>query len=355
MAQARHNASRRNRSARPPAWASYSDAELLELRLCDLAPDLRIEGSRLEERIDQLGRDLERCGINLRPHFWFSDDWFTPDGIAGIAIPFYMGHPRLARLEEAQMFEVEGGTPEWCMRILRHETGHALDNAYKLRRFRRRQQLFGRSSQPYPESYSPRPYSRDFVLHLDSWYAQSHPDEDFAETFAVWLTPRSGWRKGYAGWPALKKLEYVDELMFEMVAGRKPLVAARREVSPLRHLKKTLGDHYAEKRKRYAIGYPDFLDADLRRLFSDAPEYRGRSSAASFLRRVRKEVRQRVARCTGAYQYAIDQVLEDIVVRCRVLKLRLTGGEEETMLDFAILLAVHTMSALQSHHQRVAL
>ena len=26
-------------------------------------------------------------------------------------------------------------------------------------------------------------------MHLDPWYAQSHPDEDFAETFAVWLTP----------------------------------------------------------------------------------------------------------------------------------------------------------------------
>ncbi|HZR85076.1 MAG TPA: putative zinc-binding metallopeptidase [Candidatus Binatia bacterium] len=355
MAVGRDAQVRRGRRAREPAWATLPDEKLLEYRLCDLADDLRIEGSRLEERLDQLARDLDRCGIAMRPHFWLSDDWFTPDGVPGIAIPFYMAHPRLARLEEAQMFEVEGGSPEWCMRILRHETGHAIDNAYRLRRFRRRQQIFGRSSLPYPESYSPRPYSREFVLHLESWYAQSHPDEDFAETFAVWLTPRSSWRREYAGWPALKKLEYVDELMFEKVAGRRPLVTTRREVEPLSRLRKTLGAHYAEKRKRYAVDYPDFRDGDLRRLFSDAPEYRDRPSAAGFLRRVRREVRQRVARCTGAYQYAIDDVLEDIVVRCRALRLRLTAPEEQTKIDFAILLAVHTMSALQNRYPRVAL
>ena len=347
--------SRRPRRPREPAWADWDDRHLLDLRFCDLAEDLRIEGSRLEERIEQLGRDLDRCGIDLRPHFWLSDDWFTPDGIAGMAIPFYMAHPRLTRLEESQMLEVEGGTPEWCMKILRHETGHVIDNAYKLRRFRRRQQLFGPSSQTYPESYAPHPHSRDHVLHLESWYAQSHPDEDFAETFAVWLTPRSAWRRGYAGWPALRKLEYVDELMFEQVAGCRPLVTSRREIDPLRRLRRTLGEHYREKRKRYAVGGPDLRDTDLRRLFSDAPEVRDCPTAASFLRRVRREVRERVAHVTGAHQYAIDQVLEDIMRRCRALRLRLVGGEERTKIDFAIMLAVHTMSALQSKPPRYSL
>ena len=85
------------------------------------------------------------------------------------------------------------------MKILRHEAGHAIDNAYKLRQRRRRQQMFGPSYMQYPEYYTPKPYSKSFVLHLDSWYAQSHPDEDFAETFAVWLTPESDWRARYAG------------------------------------------------------------------------------------------------------------------------------------------------------------
>ena len=122
-----------------------------------------------------------------------------------IAIPFYLAHPRLEKLEEAQMLEVEGGEHEWCMRILRHEAGHAIDNAFRLRRRRQRQHTFGSPSQPYPEFYTPKPYSKSFVLHLDSWYAQSHPDEDFAETFAVWLTPNSEWRQRYAGWRALRK------------------------------------------------------------------------------------------------------------------------------------------------------
>jgi hypothetical protein len=353
-------ASRAEAAARParrrpqPAWARWSDARLLRLRLSALAPHLRLAGTPLERRIDQLYRELEQRGLVFRPHFWLSDEWCTPDGVPGCAIPFYLAHPRLARLEEAQMLEVEGGTHEWCMRILRHEVGHAIDNAYHLRRRRRRRELFGSSSQPYPDHYSPRPYSRSFVLHLDHWYAQSHPDEDFAETFAVWLNPRSSWQKRYATWPALRKLEYMDELMHQL-AGATPLVTSRRVVDPLDRLQKTLREHYEEKRRRYVRGDTDFYDRDLRRLFSDAPEFRDRPRAATFVRRIRKNVRRRVARWTGAYQYAIDRVLADIVDRCRELHLRLTGPEGRTRVDFTILLAVHTMNYLHSGRHRVAL
>ena len=117
------------------------------------------------------------------------------------------------------MLEVEGGTAEWCMRILRHETGHAIENAFQLRRLRQRQKLFGKSSKPYPEWYTPKPYSKSYVVHLDMWYAQSHPDEDFAETFAVWLDPDSNWKERYVGWPAFRKLRCVDELIKKYVKG----------------------------------------------------------------------------------------------------------------------------------------
>jgi hypothetical protein len=206
---------------RPPIWAKWPDDKLLDLRMSEL--NLSIEGGALEKRIADLYEELAARGIQFRPHFWLSDEWFTPDGVPGIAIPFYLAHPRLARLEREQMLEVEGGTPSWCMRILRHEVGHAIDNAYLLRRRRRRQAMFGSSSIEYPEFYTPKPYSRSFVLHIDNWYAQSHPDEDFAETFAVWLNPRSEWRRRYQDWPALKKLEYMDELMRE-IAIQPPLV-----------------------------------------------------------------------------------------------------------------------------------
>jgi hypothetical protein len=114
--------------------------------------------------------------------------------------------------------EVEGGNRPWLMRILRHEAGHALDTAYRLRRRRRWRDVFGPASLPYPERYRARPGSRRYVHHLGGWYAQAHPTEDFAETFAVWLAPRSGWRRQYAGWPALGKIEMVDELMSEVRA-----------------------------------------------------------------------------------------------------------------------------------------
>ena len=350
-------ASLRHGPTRPrgqPAWATLPDEKLLDVRLCDLAPDLRIEGSPLQERIDRLYGELKERDLRFRPHFWLADEWYTPDGVPGVAIPFYLAHPRLARLEESQMLEVEGGTPEWCMQILRHEAGHAIDNAFRLRLRRRRRQLFGRSSQPYPEYYTPRPYSRSFVLHLDSWYAQSHPDEDFAETFAVWLNPESAWRTRYADWPALKKLEYVDELMGQLAA-RRPPVGSRQRVDPLGRLRKTLREHYTAKRRHYGVEYPNFYDRDLRRLFSDAPHFRGQVPAAQFLRGVRKDVRRRVARWTGAYQYTIDRVLKDIVTRCRELKLHLTAPPEQTKLDFAVLLAVHTMNYLHGGRHRVAL
>ena len=320
--------------------------------MCDLG--VTLEGSALETRLRELDAELDERGFRFRPHYWLSDDWFTPDDVPGVAIPFYLAHPRLMQLEQAQLLEVEGRTRAACMRILRHELGHAVDNAYRLRRRRRRRQLFGKSSIPYPDHYTPKPYSKRFVLHLDSWYAQSHPDEDFAETFAVWLNPRSVWMKRYADWPARKKLEYVDGLM-RTVAPARPLVASRRVVDPLGRLRKTLREHYERKRRHYGVHYPDFYDRDLRRLFSDAPEFAKNSRASRFLNRIRAGVRRNVARWTSTSQYTIDQVLGDMVARCDALNLRLTAPEEQAKLDFTVLLTVQTMNYLHSGRHRLAL
>lgn len=331
-------------------WASLSDDELLDLRLCDL--DLRIEGTELERNIAQLYAELDACGLRFRPYFWLSNEWFTPDDVPGIAVPFYLAHPRLAQLELKQMLEVEGGTAEWCMRILRHETGHAIDNAYRLRRRRRRQNLFGPSTQAYPEFYTPRPYSKSFVVHLEPSYAQSHPDEDFAETFAVWMTPGSEWAKRYAGWPALKKLEYVGEVMRD-IGHREPVLTTRRRVEPVSSMRRSLRGHYRQRQEYYGVDEPQVYDRVLRRLFSDAPEFRHNLSAARYLSRTRKEVRRRVAQWTGLYQYTINQVLDAIIDRCRELRLRLTRSEEETNLDFSIVLTMQTMNYLHSGRHRV--
>src|ERR1051325_307282 len=175
-----------------------TDEQLLDARFCDLP--LRIEGTPLESRIARLYGEFAAHELAFRPHVWLSEEWFTPDGVSGFAIPFYLAHPRLGKLEQKQMLEVEGGTEKDCLRIMRHEAGHAIDNAYNLHRKKRYRELFGSFNRPYPDWYRPKPNSRDYVLHLPAWYAQAHPAEDFAETFAVWMRPKARWRKRYAGW-----------------------------------------------------------------------------------------------------------------------------------------------------------
>ena len=178
-------------------WSALPHDELLSVRLCDL--DLTLTSTWVEKCIERLYAELDHRGIRLRPHVWISEEWFSPDGVAGIAVPFFLLHPRLMRLERRMMLEVEGGTRKQCMMLLRHEAGHAVQHAWALHRRRRWQQLFGLNSEPYPDSYRPRPGSRKYVQHLDGWYAQSHPSEDFAETFAVWLSPRRKWQRRYNG------------------------------------------------------------------------------------------------------------------------------------------------------------
>ncbi len=333
-------------------WADWPDEKLLDLRLCDL--DLTVEGSQIAAHIHQLNDELAARGLLFRPHFWLSSEWFSPDGVPGIAVPFYLAHPRLARLELAQMLEVEGGTPDACLRILRHESGHALENAYRLRRRRDRQAVFGRSTQSYPRYYTPKPYSKSYVLHLDMWYAQSHPDEDFAETFAVWLAPQSQWRQRYADWPALKKLEYMDALMTSLT-GARPAVSTKEHVDPISSLRKTLREYYDEKRRRFGVDHPTFYDRDLRRLFSDEEAFKTNPTAASFINRLRKPIRRYVAKWTGEYQYTIDRLLDDMMRRCRELNLHVAGPEEQVRMEFTVLLTLQTMNYLHSGRHRVAL
>src|SRR5579862_1853522 len=259
-------------TAAEPAWAALKDEELLAMRICDLG--VRIEGSEVEPRVRQVCQELEARGVTLRPDCYLGDEWFSPEGACAIAIPFYLAHPRLKALELRLMLEVEGGTAEWCQMLLRHECGHAVDHAYKFSARPAWQSIFGSPETEYtPETYTPRPYSRSFVRHLPNWYAQAHPDEDFAETFAVWLSsPSDEWRARYHGWRAAAKLEYVDTLMNE-ARKKAPLVTpgrGRRRADASK-LTSTLAHYYAARRKLSAEEYPDFYDADLRRIFAQSP------------------------------------------------------------------------------------
>src|SRR5258708_10575002 len=258
------------------------------------------------------------------------------------------------KLERKQMLEVEGGTDVQCMRILRHEAGHAIDNAFRMNFKRRWHQVFGLFTQRYPDSYKPKPNSRRYVLNLDAWYAQAHPAEDFAETFAVWLQPRSNWRRRYRSWPALRKLEYVDELLKE-IAGARPKNRVRRKIETISEIRLTLREHYERKRRKYAFEWPAYLDNDLRRIFSHEPRYRSRQTAASFLRRIGREVEQLIGEATGVHRYAIGHVLELMIERAGQLKLRVVGREEQVKRQVMIMLTVQTMNVIHSGYQRIAL
>jgi len=327
----------------PPKLDELSQDELLDLRMCDLG--LRIEGSWVEPLIAQVRRELRARELEFGVRFWLADEWFSPEGVPGVGVPFYLAHPRLMRLERSQMLEVEGGTKVGCLKLLRHEIGHAIDHAYRLHRRQLWRKAFGSAAIPYPDWYRPNPSSRRHVHNLDAWYAQAHPDEDFAETFAVWLAPRSRWRQAYAGWPALRKLEAVDEMM-QTIAGVKPPIRSRARPYSLPSLRRTLRTHYKRKRARYDPGFSSDYDDDLERLFDGDPSNRRHPTAASFLRKHGAEIRSQVVRWTGGYELTVDYVLKDMIGRCAELKLRAKGSQRQLKTDFAILLTVHSMTYL---------
>ncbi len=328
-----------------------TDLQLLDLRLCDLP--LGIHGTALEQRIEKLYRELQTRYVSFRPHVWLGEEWFTPDGVGGFAIPFYLAHPRLVKLERTQMLEVEGASEAECMRILRHEAGHAIDNAFRLHTRRGWTDTFGSYRVPYPEWYQPQPGSRDYVLNLDAWYAQAHPAEDFAETFSVWLKP-GGRRKQYEGWGAQRKLDYVHQLMTGLI-GRSPSRINRREVEPLSSLKKTLKEHYRRKRAYYTIHWPASYERNLYRVFSADRRRQSAPSAAQFLRHYRGEISDIVARGTGVHHYTVNHIVRHMIVRCRELNLRLTMPEEEARRLIVVTLTMQVMQVLRTGYHRIPL
>ncbi len=189
-------------------WAELDNESLLKIRIKDLG--LSIQETPLESYVQIVHQELDSKELIFKPPYYLADEWLCPDEEPIIGIPFYLAHPRLKKLEMEMILEVEGETKEEFLQLMRHETGHVYNYAYKLHKKREWKTLFGDFTKDYPDTYVPRPYSRRFVRHLDNCYAQYHPDEDFAETFAVWLTPDSNWKEVYKGWKkALSKLEYV--------------------------------------------------------------------------------------------------------------------------------------------------
>ena len=312
-----------------PAWTRLGDEQLLDLRLCDL--HLRLRGTPVQTRIARLYRELAARGISFRPHAWLAEEWFSPDGVPGFAVSFYLAHPRLTRLERKMTGAVEGSNAKWQMRILRHEAGHAFDSAYRLRRRARWRALFGHASRRYASQYRARPASRHHVQHLGDWYAQAHPTEDFAETFAVWLQPRSGWRRRYAAWPAKRKLEYVAQLAAE-VGRERPAVSARDRIEALEDNPRTLREHYRRKRRNERRRHRALADRLLRKVFASKDTARaGALPAATLLRGLKGSVRTTLERRAGTDRYGAQQLLRMAIERCEHMELYQRGSRREVI------------------------
>lgn len=289
------------------------------MRVKDL--NLQISGTELEPSIERLEAELSSKNICFRPAFYFTEEWLCPDKEPIIGIPFCLAHPRLKALESLMMYEVEGGTAESCIRLLRHECGHAINYAYRLYRRTRWRELFGAFSQRYSDSYPFRPYSKRFVIHLENHYAQCHPDEDFAETFAVWLDPNNKWQQKYKNWPALSKLEYVENLM-KRIGDQKPLVPP--PSSPpwtVSRMRSTLLEYYTRKRSQLGKEFKGYYDDTLKSVLSFDSERSDVTLASAVLRKYRSQIVDYIAQITGHRKYDIHRLLSRIIERCHSLKL----------------------------------
>jgi len=308
-------------------WDAERSA-LLGKRISDL--ELRLHGSPLEQLVDRLYAELRDRELSFLPPVYLSDEWGCPDSTPVIGVPFYLADQRLMRIEEERAAGVE--TPDESMRFLRHEAGHAYNYAYRLYDRPEWRRLFGPYSRPYRERYHADPFSRAYVRHILGWYAQKHPDEDFAETFAVWLTPEAEWRRQYEGWPALEKLEYVDRVMAE-VKGEPPVVLTDVEEDhlPVGAMHYTVEQHYHELEHALPIEDERFFDGDLLTIFTSSTDQMG--SASEFLRSHRRELVSRIGYWSGEGATVVGSFVDFLTARAEQLGLGLRQLEASTLIE----------------------
>jgi Putative zinc-binding metallo-peptidase len=281
---------------------------------------LKLEGSPLERYVQKLNRELDRKGVKrFRPLCYLTDEWGCPSGEPVIGIPLYLADPKLARLEK-EMNDLEDERE--ILMYLRHEAGHAFNYAYELFKTPEWRELFGPFRRPYRDDYRPVPFSRKFVRHIAGWYAQKHPDEDFAETFAVWLTPGSQWRRRYKGWPALAKLRYVDRVA-RRVRDTAPIRERGATDITVDEMESTVGEFYDEKLQEPSSPVYLPLDTDLADIFKVSRRRRkGVRPAADLLRENRKAIVDKVAYWTGVARPFVKQLVEAMLARVAELNLR---------------------------------
>ena len=314
---------------------------LLDTRIRDLG--LKLEGSAAEKFVQQLYRELEQKKIaKFRPACYLTDEWGCPSGEPVIGIPFYLARPDLAQIEKEHN-DLEDARE--IMMYLRHEAGHAFNYAYKLHRTPEWRQVFGPYRRPYRENYRPVLFSKDYVRYLPGWYAQKHPDEDFAETFAVWMTPRSGWRSKYRGWGALAKLNYMDRIA-RALGGVDPMRKRGTPDITVEDMEMTVGEFYRSSTEQIPLLDVN-LDDDLRALFTTPKKKRSAEAAESFLARHRKTLVDHIARWTAMQRPLVRKLMEAVEKRSREMGLRVDRKREaEHLSEFTVFATTLVMNHL---------
>ena len=317
--------------------------ELLNKPISQLG--LQLEASPLERSIQQLYRELERKGLrHFRPRCYLTDEWGCPDGEPVIGIPFYLADPKLARLEK-EMNDLEDARQ--VMMYLRHEAGHAFNYAYELYKTHEWREVFGSFRRAYRDNYRPVPFSRSFVRHMEGWYAQKHPDEDFAETFAVWLTPNSRWRRKYRGWPAMRKLRYMERIARKLgdVPPKRP--TGQTDVTAS-EMNVTVGEFYQRTGAQDLPLSALALDTDLLDIFiASKKRRRGVRPAADMMSENRKALIDKITYWTGVQRPIIKQLVEGIRARVAELGLKVeTRCESEHLAEFAVYVTALCMNYL---------
>jgi hypothetical protein len=327
----------------------FHESNLWSTPIRDLG--LTIEGTRLEPILAEFGDELRQVGITrVQPRFYLSTEWGVPFETIAMAIPFYLARPDLTAIHAERVGHVEGFDRADILRYLRHEMGHVLNYAYRLYDEEEWVKQFGSITQPYSEEYRPEPFSRRYVRHLPGWYAQKHPDEDWAETFAVWMTPGLDWRAEYAGWPeALAKLEYCDRVMGELREAD-PLVTDDELDEDVSEIPYTLDQYY--RAWEIDAGELPPVDGSLRTIFEDwgRPEDLStdapRRPASELIRRLARDLPADVYRWTGHFPERTRVLLRHLAERADALE-QVYPQDRETP---AIIALTTLVTALAMNH-----
>ena len=328
-----------------PAFDSLPEElqQVLATPICTLG--LKLAGSPVEPFVEQMYQELSDKGlIRFHPGVYLSDEWGCPSGEPVIGIPFYLGDKRLSEIE-AQVNDLE--SDDEVMMYLRHEAGHAFNYAYKLYRTAEWKAMFGPFRRAYRENYKPVAFSRRYVRHIAGWYAQKHPDEDFAETFAVWLTPDSKWRSKYKHWGAIQKLEYMERIG-ETLGGTDPLRKRGRPDITVDDMEQTVAEFYQQSLEGIAAPDDVAMDTDLIDMFPSTrvPQAEQRT-AAELIKEHRKTLVDKVTYWTGVQRPTAKKLVESVEQRARELELRVnTRREPEYITELSVYLTAMAMNYL---------